>query len=53
VPLVSEPFEIATTREQVGGLEPLLRALGQPKLRAGVESLGGYDLARAGELRDA
>jgi molybdate-binding protein len=53
VPLVSEPFEIATTRDQVGGLEPLLRTLREPDVRRRLEALGGYDLARAGELRDA
>ncbi len=50
VPLVSEPFEIATTRAQSGGLEPLLRALAQPEVRGHVEALGGYDLSRAGEI---
>ena len=50
VPLVSEPFEIATTRAQSGGLEPLLRALARPEVRDHVEALGGYDLSRAGEI---
>ena len=50
VPLVSEPFEIATTRAQTGGLQPLLRALAQPGVRGRVEELGGYDLSRAGEV---
>lgn len=53
VPLGAEPFEIATTRAQVGGLEPLLRALHDPAIRARVEALGGYDLARAGEMAAA
>lgn len=50
VPLVSEPFEIATTRTQSGGLEPLLRALARPDVRGHVEALGGYDLGRAGDV---
>jgi molybdate-binding protein len=50
VPLVTEPFEIATTRAQTGGLQPLLRALAQPRVRSRVEDLGGYDLSRAGEV---
>lgn len=50
VPLVTEPFEIATTRAQTGGLQPLLRALTQPGVRSRVEDLGGYDLSRAGEV---
>jgi molybdate-binding protein len=50
VPLASEPFEIATTRAQSGGLEPLLRALAQPDVHSHVEALGGYDLSRAGDV---
>jgi molybdate-binding protein len=50
VPLVSEPFEIITTRAQSGGLEPLLRALTQDATRREVERLGGYELSRAGEV---
>ena len=50
VPLLREPFEVATTRAQSGGLEPLLRALSEPAVRARVEALGGYDLARAGDV---
>ena len=50
VPLVSEPFEVMTTRAQVGGLEPMLRALARPDVRERVESLGGYDLTRAGDI---
>jgi molybdate-binding protein len=50
VPLASEPFEIATTRAQSGGLQPLLRALAQPDVRTHVEALGGYDLSRAGDV---
>jgi molybdate-binding protein len=52
VPLVSEPFEIVTTRAQTGGLEPLLRALAQADTRERVEALGGYDLGRAGQVVD-
>jgi molybdate-binding protein len=50
VPLASEPFDIATTRVQSGGLEPLLRALAQPDVHSHVEALGGYDLSRAGDV---
>ena len=38
VPLVNEPFEIATTRAQSGGLEPLLRSAGQPGVRRQVRA---------------
>ena len=50
IPLVSEPFEIATTRAESGGLEPLLRALDEPGTRRRVKDLGGYELGRAGEI---
>lgn len=53
VPLASEPFEIATTRAQTGGLQPLLRALAQPDVRSHVEALGGYELSRAGDVAPA
>lgn len=47
VPLVWEPFEIGTTAAQLGGVEPLLRALRQPELRDRIAALGGYDLRHA------
>jgi molybdate-binding protein len=50
VPLVREPFEVATTRGQTGGLAPLLSTLAEPATRDRVEALGGYDLSRAGEI---
>ncbi len=50
VPLVSEPFEIATTRARTGGLAPLLTTLAEPRTLRRVEALGGYDLSRAGEI---
>jgi molybdate-binding protein len=53
VPLVNEPFEIATTRSQSGGLQPLLEALAEPGVRSRVQDLGGYDLSRAGEIAAA
>ena len=53
VPLVNEPFEIATTRSQSGGLQPLLEVLAKPRIRSRVQDLGGYDLSRAGEMAPA
>ena len=50
VPLVREPFEVATTRAQTGGLEPLVRALGTSTTRRRLEALGGYDLAESGSI---
>jgi molybdate-binding protein len=51
VALAWEPFEIATTAAQLGGVEPLLRALRRPEIRARIDALGGYDLRRAGSVR--
>lgn len=50
VPVASEPFQIATTQEHAGGLQPLLRALADPAVIARIEDLGGYDLLGAGEI---
>lgn len=50
VPVASEPFQIATTQEQAGGLQPLLRALADPAITARLGELGGYDLRGAGEV---
>ena len=50
VPLYWEPFEIATTREQSGGVRPLLAALADATLADQISALGGYDLAGAGQL---
>ena len=46
-----EPFEVALAAAALGGLEPLLRALRDPALRARIGALGGYDLADAGTVR--
>ncbi len=51
VAVVDEPFEIATTAAEAGGLQPMLAALSDPGLRAEIEAMGGYDLAEAGEVR--
>jgi molybdate-binding protein len=50
VALCWEPFQVATTRAQSGGVQPLLAALAEPTLAARVAELGGYDLAGAGEV---
>lgn len=51
VPVVDEPFEIATSAAEAGGLQPMLAALADPDLRSEIEGMGGYDLAGAGEVR--
>jgi molybdate-binding protein len=50
VPLAWEPFQIATTRAQTGGLAPLLAALADPATAERIVALGGYDIAGAGEV---
>src|SRR3954463_5295790 len=50
VPLSWEPFQVATTRAQTGGLAPLLGALAAPKTAERIPPLGGYDIARAGGI---
>jgi len=52
VPLAWEPFQVATTREQSGGVRPLLEALAEAAVAERVVALGGYDLAAAGEVID-
>ncbi len=50
VPLIWEPFQIATTRADSGGLAPLVALLGDDATLERVAALGGYDVAGAGEL---
>ncbi len=50
VPLVWEPFQIATTRADSVGLAPLLLLLADEATLERVAALGGYDIAGAGEL---
>lgn len=50
VPLSWEPFQVATTRAQSGGLAPLLHALAAPGTAERIVALGGYDIAGAGEV---
>jgi putative molybdopterin biosynthesis protein len=52
VPLVWEPFQVASAREESGGLRPLLEALDHPAIAARIDGLAGYDLADAGEILD-
>ena len=50
MPLSWEPFQVATTRAESGGVRPLVEALTDPDVAARVLALGGYDLAEAGEI---
>lgn len=49
LPVTSEPFQIATSAAEAGGLQPVIAALGDAGLRSEIEALGGYDLEGAGE----
>jgi molybdate-binding protein len=50
VPVLREPFQVATPAADAGGLQPLLNALRDPELRDRISRLGGYDLDGAGEV---
>jgi molybdate-binding protein len=50
VPVMWEPFQIATTRTQAGGVRPLIAALDDPELAHRIGAIGGYDLAGAGDV---
>jgi molybdate-binding protein len=50
VPVSWEPFQVATTRAQSGGLLPVLDALADPAVAERVSALGGYDIGGAGEV---
>jgi molybdate-binding protein len=50
VPVAREPFQIATTRADSGGVRPLVDALAQSTVAQRIATLGGYDLAGAGEV---
>jgi molybdate-binding protein len=50
VPIMWEPFQIATSRDQVGGVRPLLAALEEAEPARRIAALGGYDLAGAGDV---
>jgi len=52
VALSWEPFQVATTRAESGGVRPLLEALADPAVTERVAALGGYDLDGAGEVID-
>jgi molybdate-binding protein len=50
VPLSWEPFQVATTRPESGGLQPLLTELADREVASRIAALGGYDLNEAGEV---
>jgi molybdate-binding protein len=50
VPVGWEPFQVATTEAQAGGMQPILQALADAGVADRIAELGGYDLDGAGEL---
>jgi hypothetical protein len=50
VPLAWEPFQVATTEPEAGGVRPLIDLLADPGVHGRIAGLGGYDLAGAGEV---
>jgi molybdate-binding protein len=53
IPLAVEPFELAFREDAVDALAPLLDALADRDVVSRIGSLGGYDLADAGQIRRA
>jgi molybdate-binding protein len=50
IPLTWEPFQVATTLAELGGVQPLLEGLADRETAARIVALGGYDLDGVGEL---
>jgi molybdate-binding protein len=50
VPLAWEPFQVATTEPEAGGVRPLIDLLADRGVHGRIAGLGGYDLAGAGEV---
>jgi molybdate-binding protein len=50
VALLSEPFQIATPAADAGGLQAVIAALGDRRLRERIVELGGYDLTDSGSI---
>ena len=51
VPLVWEDYDIALPASALAATEPLITALLDPAVRHQIDALGGYDTARAGEIK--
>jgi molybdate-binding protein len=53
IPLAVEPFEVAFREDALDALAPMLDTLAQREVASRIASLGGYDLADAGQIRRA
>jgi putative molybdopterin biosynthesis protein len=53
VPIATEPYELAVLAEALDDprIQTLIAAMREPALRAAIDALGGYDAARAGDVR--
>jgi len=53
VPIATEPYELAVLAASLDDprIGTLIAAMREPALRAAIDALGGYDAARAGEVR--
>ena len=50
VPVTWEDFDIVLTGDALPAAEPLIAALRDPAVQSSVDTLGGYDLSRAGSV---
>ncbi|PSK97730.1 molybdate-binding protein [Murinocardiopsis flavida] len=53
VPVEWEDFELAVGAESLGAIAPLIDVLTTPSFRHRLSAMAGYDLSRAGDLREA
>lgn len=51
VPLTWESYDIALDGDALGAARPLITTLGDPKVRATISKLGGYDMEHAGTVQ--
>ena len=53
VPIATEPYELAVRADALDDprIGSLIAAMREPELRAAIDALGGYDAARAGDVR--
>jgi molybdate-binding protein len=51
ISLTWESYDIALPADALGAAQPLITALGEPKIRAAIAQLGGYDLTPIGQIQ--
>ena len=50
VPVTWEDFDVVLSGDALPAAEPLIAALRDPAVQASIDTLGGYDLSRAGSV---